>query len=59
MHKNVYTYGCKYSKVDQTSAPVYKSRVFLDQTPINNSKMLFKIEFFFMMTSIVKLGTQI
>ena len=51
--------GCKHSKVDQTSAPVYKSRGFLGQRPISSSKMLFKNDYFFMMTSIVKVGTQI
>ena len=51
--------GCKHSKVDQKSAPVYESHDFLGQTPISGSKMLFKVEHFFMMTSIVKLGTQI
>ena len=35
-----------FSKVDQTSAPVYDSRGFLGQTPISSSKMLFKIDFF-------------
>ena len=35
--------GCKHSKVDQESAPVYKSHDFLGQTPISSSKMLFKI----------------
>ena len=39
-------YGCKHSKVDQTSAPVYESRGFLGQTPISSSKMLFKIDSF-------------
>ena len=41
-----YIYGCKHSKVDQTSAPVYESRGFLGQTPINSSKMLFKVDCF-------------
>ena len=36
--------GCKHSKVDQTSAPVYESRGFLCQTPISSSKMLFIID---------------
>ena len=38
--------GCKHSKVDQTSAPVYESRGFLGQMPISSSKMLFKIDYF-------------
>ena len=38
--------GCKHSKLDQPSAPVYKSRGFLGQRPISNSKMLFKIDYF-------------
>ena len=54
-----YVAGCKHSKVDQESAPVYKSHDFLGQTPISSSKMLFKNILFLMMTSIVKLGTQI
>ena len=37
--------GCKHSKVDQESAPVYESHDFLGQTPISSSKMLFN--FFF------------
>ena len=36
--------GCKHSKVDKKSAPVYESRGFLGQMPINSSKMLFKID---------------
>jgi hypothetical protein len=51
-----FMHGCKHSKVDQESAPVYESHDFLGQTPISRSKMF---NFFFMMTSIVKLGTQI
>jgi hypothetical protein len=39
-------YGCKHSKVNQESAPVYGSHDFLGQTPISGSKMLFKILFF-------------
>ena len=35
--------GCKHSKVDQTSAPVYKSCGFLGQALISSSKMLFEI----------------
>jgi hypothetical protein len=35
--------GCKHSKVDQESAPVYENHDFLGQTPISSSKMLFKI----------------
>ena len=35
--------GCKHSKVDQESAPVYGSHDFLGQTPISSSKMLFKM----------------
>ena len=38
--------GCKHSKVDQTSAPVYESRDFLGQRPISSSKMLFNIDYF-------------
>jgi hypothetical protein len=38
--------GCKHSKVDQESAPVYGSHDFLGQTPISGSKMLFKIFIF-------------
>ena len=53
-----YVLGCKHSKVDQESAPVYESHDFLGQTPISSSKVLFNI-FFFMMTFIVKLGIQI
>ena len=52
-------FGCKHSKVDQESAPVYESHDFLGQTPISNSKMLFKLYIFMMSPSIVKLGTQI
>jgi hypothetical protein len=51
-------HGCKHSKVDPESAPVYGSHDFLGQTPISSSKMLSKF-IFFMMTSILKLGTQI
>ena len=36
--------GCKHSKVDQKSAPVYESHDFLGKTPISGSKMLFKID---------------
>ena len=39
-------YGCKHSKVDQESVPVYESHDFLGQTPISSSKMLFKIYIF-------------
>ena len=46
------TTRCKHSKMDQTSAPVYESRGFLDQILISS-------RFFFMITSIVTLGTQI
>ena len=49
----------EHSKVDQTSAPLYESHGFLGQRPISSSKILLKIDYFFMMTSIVKLGTQI
>jgi hypothetical protein len=35
--------GCKHSKVDQESAPVYGSHDFLGQTPVSSSKMLFKM----------------
>ena len=38
--------GCKYSKVDQTSAPVYESRGFLGQRPISSSKLLLKVDYF-------------
>ena len=38
--------GCKHSKVDQTSAPVFESRGFLGQTPISSSKPLLKIDYF-------------
>jgi hypothetical protein len=38
---NSNTIGCKHSKVDQESAPVYGSHDFLGQTPISSSKMLF------------------
>ena len=38
--------GCKHSKVNQTSAPVYESRGFLGQTPISSSKMLLQIDYF-------------
>ena len=38
--------GCKHSKVDQESAPVYESNDFLGQTPISSSKMLFNIYIF-------------
>jgi hypothetical protein len=55
--KENYNFGCKHSKVDQESAPIYGSHDFLGQMPISSNKMLFN--FFFMMTSIVKLGTQI
>ena len=55
----MYACGCKYSKMDQTSALVYESRGFLGQRPISSSKKLFKIDFFSMMTSIAKLPTQI
>ena len=51
-------HGCKHSKVDQDSAPVYESHDFLDQMPISSSKMLLYV-YIFMMTSIVELGTQI
>ena len=37
--------GCKHSKVDQRSAPVYESHGFLGQRPISCSKMLFKIDY--------------
>ena len=57
--ENIQIFGCKHSKVDQTSAPVYERCGFLGQRPISSSKMLFKIDYFFMMTFIVKLGTQI
>ena len=42
--------------MDQESAPVYESHDFLGQMPKSSSKMLLYI---YMMTSIVKLGTQI
>jgi hypothetical protein len=45
-HVFVYTIGCKHSKVDQESAPVYESHDFLGQTPISGGKMLFKIFIF-------------
>ena len=51
--------GCKHSKVDQENAPVYESHDFLGQMPISSRKMLFRRYNFFMMTTIVKLGTQI
>ena len=35
--------GCKHSKVDQTSAPVYKSCGFLGQRPISSSKCCLKL----------------
>ena len=38
--------GCKHSKMDQESAPVYESHDFLGQTTISSSKMLFKIYYF-------------
>ena len=38
--------GCKHSKVDQTSVPVYESSNFLGQMPISSSKMFFKIDYF-------------
>ena len=38
--------GCKYSKVDQTSAPVCKRCGFLGQRPICSRKILFKIDYF-------------
>ena len=38
--------GCKHSKVDQESAPVYESRDFLGQTLISSRKMLSKIYYF-------------
>ena len=41
-----YMSGCKHSKVDQTSAPVYERHGFFGQTPISSSKMLFKINYF-------------
>jgi hypothetical protein len=56
------TKGCKHSKVDQESAPVYGSHDFLGQTPILVAKCCLKIYIYiyiFMMTFIVKLGTQI
>jgi hypothetical protein len=61
LHVNpiLFVIGCKHSKVDQESALVYGSHDFLGQTPISSSKMLFKFFFFFLMTSIVELGTQI
>ena len=40
-----YTKGV-HSKVDQTSAPVYKSCGFLGERPISSSNMLFKIDCF-------------
>ena len=41
----LYVVGCKHSKVDQESAPVYESHYFFGQTPMSSRKMLFK--FFF------------
>ena len=38
--------GCKHSKVDQESAPVYECHDFLGQTAISSSKMLFEIYYF-------------
>ena len=45
-HIMTFVLGCKHSKVDQTSAPIYESRGFLGQMPISSSKMLFKIDYF-------------
>ena len=39
---SIIVHGCKHSKVDQESAPVYESHDFLGQTPISSSNMLFK-----------------
>ena len=39
--------GCKHSKVDQESAPVYESHDFLGQTPISSNQMLFNIYILF------------
>ena len=43
---NIFTNGCKQSKMDQGIAMVYESHDFLGQTPISSSKMLFKIYIF-------------
>jgi hypothetical protein len=44
-NQKLYTNGCKLSKVDQESAPVYGGHDFLGQTPISSRKMLFKLFF--------------
>ena len=41
-----HAYGCKHSKVDQTSVPIYESRGFLGKRPISSCKKLFKIDYF-------------